>query len=145
MLNTPSSVAPSAGRVGVGNPPVELALKTSPDDHLGSSVTTEESVYTTGLTESLEDNLLQVGGGQGSLSRGWRVWLPNHLVESTCSSSSARGTRISMLLHVSAASFLGSIFCTVNNYTKQRKCTVEPGNEAIIYVYMYAQVHGRVS
>ena len=62
VLNTPSSVTSSSARVGVGNPPVELALKTSPDNHLGSSVTTEESVYTSAIPESLEDNLLQVGG-----------------------------------------------------------------------------------
>ena len=71
MLNTPSSVASSTNRVGVGNPPVELALKTSPDDHLSSSVTTEESVYTSAIPESLEDNLLQVSGEGTGL--GWEV------------------------------------------------------------------------
>ena len=62
VLNTPSSVASSSSRVGMGNPPVELALKTSPDNHLGTS---EESVYTSAIPESLEDNLLQVGGWGG--------------------------------------------------------------------------------
>ena len=39
---------------------MELTLKTTTEDELGAPVSTEETVYTSTITDSLEENLLQV-------------------------------------------------------------------------------------